>query len=118
LPKHLKYTKDGYVAVVQIIEEFQKCHTDHPLGKFLGQCTELKVKLDQCFRQEVRFLALPIRKLYVFENISSVFLMYEPLKKYDALLQKAIKRKANFEQSKKLKERLQAYRKETADMQS
>lgn len=50
--------------------------------------------------------------------MSSVFLMYEPLKEYDVLLQKAIKRKANFEQSKKLKERLQAYRKETAEMQS
>ncbi|WMV12334.1 hypothetical protein MTR67_005719 [Solanum verrucosum] len=115
---HPPLTLHRHPLCADIIEEFQKCHTDHPLGKFLGQCTELKVKLDRCFRQEVRFLALPIRKLYGFENISSVFLMYEPLKKYDVLLQKAIKRKANFEQSKKLKERLQAYRKETADMQS
>lgn len=39
--------------VDQIIEEFQKCHLDHPIGKFFGDCTELKIKLDQCFRQEV-----------------------------------------------------------------
>ncbi|XVE59486.1 hypothetical protein DITRI_Ditri05aG0049700 [Diplodiscus trichospermus] len=66
-----------------IIEEFQKCHLDHPIAKFLGECTELKIKLDRCFRQE-----------------------------------KALKRKANFEQSKKLKERLQALRKETAENDS
>ncbi|KAJ8443928.1 hypothetical protein Cgig2_032752 [Carnegiea gigantea] len=63
----------------KIIEEFQKCHAEHPLGKFFGECTELKIKLDRCFRQE-----------------------------------KAIKRKANFEQSKKLREALQAQRKEEA----
>ncbi|CAN1184364.1 hypothetical protein LINPERHAP2_LOCUS36934 [Linum perenne] len=62
-----------------IIEEFQKCHSDHPYGKFFGDCTELKIKLDRCFRQE-----------------------------------KSVKRKANFEESKKLKERLQAMRKEAA----
>ncbi|KAC2572028.1 hypothetical protein FH972_027181 [Carpinus fangiana] len=65
---------------VQIIEEFQKCHIDHPIGKFFGECTDLKIKLDPCFKEE-----------------------------------KALKRKANFEQSKKLKERLQAFRKETAE---
>ncbi|KAG6600711.1 hypothetical protein SDJN03_05944, partial [Cucurbita argyrosperma subsp. sororia] len=48
----------------EIIEEFQKCHLDHPIGKFLGECTDLKIKLDRCFRQE-----------------------------------KALKRKANFEQT-------------------
>ncbi|KAK9724802.1 hypothetical protein RND81_05G099600 [Saponaria officinalis] len=63
-----------------IIEEFQKCHAEHPYGKFFGSCTELKIKLDRCFRQE-----------------------------------KAVKRKINFEESKKLKETLQAYRKETAE---
>ncbi|THU49337.1 hypothetical protein C4D60_Mb06t08510 [Musa balbisiana] len=36
----------------QIIE-FQKCHADHPIGKFFRQCAELKIKLDRCFRQEV-----------------------------------------------------------------
>ncbi|KAF5952060.1 hypothetical protein HYC85_010004 [Camellia sinensis] len=65
------------VCLVQIIEQFQKCHLDHPIGKFFGECTDLKIKLDHCFRQE-----------------------------------KALKRKANFEESKKLKERLQAHRKE------
>ncbi|GER38955.1 COX assembly mitochondrial protein-like protein [Striga asiatica] len=61
----------------EVIEEFQKCHIDHPLGKFFGHCTSLKIKLDRCFREE-----------------------------------KALKRKANFEASKKLKERLKAQRKE------
>ncbi|XP_020572596.1 COX assembly mitochondrial protein 2 homolog [Phalaenopsis equestris] len=63
-----------------IIELFQKCHEDHPIGKFFGECTELKLKLDRCFREE-----------------------------------KALRRKANFEESKKFKERLKAYRKEMAD---
>ncbi|KAI3701098.1 hypothetical protein L2E82_45742 [Cichorium intybus] len=63
----------------EIIENFQKCHIDHPYAKFFGECTDLKIKLDKCFRQE-----------------------------------KAVKRKANFEENKKLKERLQAYRKEAA----
>ncbi|KAK3183363.1 hypothetical protein Dsin_030649 [Dipteronia sinensis] len=69
--------------VQQIIEEFQKCHLDHPIGKFFGDCTELKVKLDRCFRAE-----------------------------------KALKRKANFEQSKKMRERLQALRKETTEAEA
>ncbi|KAK3037744.1 hypothetical protein RJ639_031115, partial [Escallonia herrerae] len=63
-----------------VIEQFQKCHLDHPYGKFFGECTDLKIKLDRCFRQE-----------------------------------KALKRKANFEESKKLKERLQACRKESLE---
>ncbi|KAI3448372.1 hypothetical protein Pfo_005037 [Paulownia fortunei] len=65
---------------IWIIEQFQKCHIDHPLGKFFGECTDLKIKLDKCFLQE-----------------------------------KALKRKANFEESKKLKERLRAYRKENSE---
>ncbi|KAF3581418.1 hypothetical protein DY000_02031297, partial [Brassica cretica] len=36
----------------QIIEEFQKFYLDHPFGKFFGDCTELKVKLDRCFRRD------------------------------------------------------------------
>ncbi|KAI4364132.1 hypothetical protein MLD38_020263 [Melastoma candidum] len=36
-----------------IIEQFQKCHSDHPLGMFFGECTDLEeVKLDRCFREE------------------------------------------------------------------
>ncbi|KAJ9174774.1 hypothetical protein P3X46_013380 [Hevea brasiliensis] len=64
----------------EIIEQFQQCHLDHPIGKFFGKCTDLKIKLDRCFREE-----------------------------------KAVTRKANFEQSKKLKERLQTLRKEAAE---
>ncbi|XP_057972577.1 uncharacterized protein LOC131160724 isoform X2 [Malania oleifera] len=63
-----------------VIEQFQKCHLDHPIAKFFGECTDLKIKLDRCFRQE-----------------------------------KALKRRANFEESKKLKERLRAQRKEDAE---
>ncbi|XP_031489521.1 uncharacterized protein LOC116257050 [Nymphaea colorata] len=37
---------------VEIIEQFQKCHMDHPVAKFFGECNDLKVKLDRCFRQE------------------------------------------------------------------
>jgi hypothetical protein len=40
---------------VQIIEEFQKCHIDHPIWKLFGECTNLKIKLDRCFREEVSF---------------------------------------------------------------
>ncbi|KAH7290548.1 hypothetical protein KP509_30G053300 [Ceratopteris richardii] len=59
----------------QIIQEFVKCHEDHPIAKFFGKCTNLKIKLDKCFR-----------------------------------LEKEMKRKANFEQSKKMQERLKAQR--------
>ncbi|KAH0935306.1 hypothetical protein HID58_012423, partial [Brassica napus] len=74
---HPPLTPHRHPMCVEIIEEFQKCHLDHPIGKFFGDCTELKVKLLHCFRQE-----------------------------------KAVKRKVNFEQSKKLQERLKAIRKE------
>ncbi|CAI9763309.1 unnamed protein product [Fraxinus pennsylvanica] len=77
---HPPLTIHRHPMCTEIIELFQKCHTEHPIGKFFGNCTDLKIKLDKCFRRE-----------------------------------KAVKRKANFEQSKKLKERLQAYRKENAE---
>nr|ACN35200.1 unknown [Zea mays] len=32
----------NYDVLVQIIEEFQKCHLDHPVKKFFGECTDLK----------------------------------------------------------------------------
>ncbi|KAI5673442.1 hypothetical protein M9H77_13806 [Catharanthus roseus] len=76
---HPPLTLHRHPMCAEIIQEFQKCHLDHPIGKFFGQCTDLKIKLDHCFRQE-----------------------------------KAEKRKANFEQSKKMKERLQAHRQEYA----
>ncbi|KAI7747419.1 hypothetical protein M8C21_003009 [Ambrosia artemisiifolia] len=76
---HPPLTLHRHPMCAEIIELFQKCHNEHPYGKFFGECTDLKIKLDKCFRQE-----------------------------------KAVKRKANFEESKKLKERLQAYRKEAA----
>ncbi|KAK7819863.1 cox assembly mitochondrial protein 1, partial [Quercus suber] len=77
---HPPLTLHKHPMCAEIIEEFQKCHIDHPIGKFFGECTNLKIKLDRCFREE-----------------------------------KAIKRKANFEQSKKLKERLRAHRKEVSE---
>ncbi|XP_008788332.2 COX assembly mitochondrial protein 2 homolog [Phoenix dactylifera] len=77
---HPPLTLHRHPMCVEIIEEFQKCHTDHPIAKFFGQCTELKIKLDRCFREE-----------------------------------KALKRKANFERSKILKERIQAHRKEMTE---
>ncbi|KAM1166428.1 hypothetical protein ACFX13_026282 [Malus domestica] len=78
---HPPLTLHKHPMCAQIIEEFQKCHVDHPIAKFFGECTDLKIQLDRCFQQE-----------------------------------KAVKRKANFEQSKKLRERLQTLRKETAEI--
>ncbi|MQL99932.1 hypothetical protein Taro_032660, partial [Colocasia esculenta] len=80
MPRNPKHAVTALPSFLQIIEAFQKCHADHPIGKFFGECTDLKIKLDRCFRQE-----------------------------------KALKRKANFEESKKFRERLQAYRKEIAE---
>ncbi|KAJ6715553.1 COX ASSEMBLY MITOCHONDRIAL PROTEIN [Salix viminalis] len=77
---HPPLTLHRHPMCVEIIEQFQKCHLDHPIAKFFGECTELKIKLDRCFREE-----------------------------------KAVKRKVNFEQSKKHKERLQALRKEAVE---
>ncbi|PIM98467.1 hypothetical protein CDL12_29054 [Handroanthus impetiginosus] len=72
---HPPLTIHRHRMCAEIIEQFQKCHLDHPVGKFFGECTDLKIKLDKCFCQE-----------------------------------KAVKRKANFEESKKLKERLEKTR--------
>lgn len=49
-----------YPFFPQIIEQFQKCHVDHPVAKFFNECTDLKIKLDRCFREEVssNFLVL------------------------------------------------------------
>ncbi|KAF7001929.1 hypothetical protein CFC21_017484 [Triticum aestivum] len=80
---HPHLTLHRHPMCAEIIEEFQKCHVDHPIKKFFGECTDLKIKLDRCFRQE-----------------------------------KAVKRKANFEESKKFKERLQAYKKEMAEKEN
>ncbi|QHO03031.1 uncharacterized protein DS421_13g428860 [Arachis hypogaea] len=76
---HPPLTLHKHPMCAEIIELFQKCHVEHPVGKFFGECTDLKIKLDRCFRQE-----------------------------------KALKRKANFEESKKFKEQLRAFRKENA----
>uniref|UniRef100_A0A0E0DER4 NAC domain-containing protein n=3 Tax=Poaceae TaxID=4479 RepID=A0A0E0DER4_9ORYZ len=80
LEMHPPLTLHRHPMCAEIIEAFQKCHVDHPVKKFFGECTDLKIKLDQCFRQE-----------------------------------KALKRKANFEESKKFKEQLLAYKKEMAE---
>ena len=53
-----KHSNFYNVLNMQIIEQFQKCHLDHPIAKFFGECTDLKIKLDRCFRQEVSFLHL------------------------------------------------------------
>ncbi|XP_010538670.1 PREDICTED: COX assembly mitochondrial protein 1-like [Tarenaya hassleriana] len=49
---HPPLTLHRHPMCADVIEEFQKCHIDHPIGKFFGECTELKVNLDRCFRQE------------------------------------------------------------------
>ncbi|EYU33289.1 hypothetical protein MIMGU_mgv1a021274mg, partial [Erythranthe guttata] len=94
----------------EIIEQFQKCHTDHPFGKFFGECTDLKLKLDKCFRQEVKFNIW----LHSSSNCRTNIMMNSTRTFF--LVQKAVKRKANFEESKKLKERLRAYRKGSSEM--
>ncbi|KAF4369349.1 hypothetical protein F8388_019574 [Cannabis sativa] len=71
---HPPLTLHKHPMCAEIIELFQQCHLDHPIGKFFGECTDLKISLI-----------------------------------------KALKRKENFEQSKKLKERLHAFRKESAE---
>ncbi|XP_031255559.1 COX assembly mitochondrial protein 2 homolog [Pistacia vera] len=80
---HPPLTLHRHPMCTEIIKEFQKCHIDHPIGKFFGECTKLKIKLDRRFRQE-----------------------------------KAVKSKANFEESTKLRERLQALRKENAEAEA
>lgn len=49
----------------QIIVQFKKCHDDHPVTKFFGVCTDLKVQLDKCFRAEVRDLTALLLALLV-----------------------------------------------------
>ncbi|KAL5099898.1 hypothetical protein RYX36_004225 [Vicia faba] len=76
---HPPLTLHKHPMCTEIIEEFQKCHVEHPIAKLFGECTDLKIKLDSCFRAK-----------------------------------KVVKRKANFEKSKELKEQLRVFRKENA----
>jgi hypothetical protein len=46
------------VVAWQIIENFKKCHEDHPVQKFFGVCNDLKIELDRCFREEVGSLSV------------------------------------------------------------
>mmetsp|Transcript_560 Transcript_560/g.1247 ORF Transcript_560/g.1247 Transcript_560/m.1247 type:complete len:83 (-) Transcript_560:1037-1285(-) len=34
------------------IEALLQCHKDYPVSKFWGVCTDVKVALDKCFREE------------------------------------------------------------------
>ncbi|XP_054803977.1 uncharacterized protein LOC129307124 [Prosopis cineraria] len=49
---HPPLTLHKHPMCAEVIEQFQQCHIDHPYGKFFGKCTDLKIKLDSCFRQE------------------------------------------------------------------
>uniref|UniRef100_A0A1D1XVZ4 COX assembly mitochondrial protein n=1 Tax=Anthurium amnicola TaxID=1678845 RepID=A0A1D1XVZ4_9ARAE len=97
---HPPLTLRRHPMCADIIKQFQKCHADYPIAKFFGECTELKIKLDRCFHLDSLWIS-PCTKL----SSTLHFLLF----------QKAVKRKANFEESKKFKERLQAYRKEMAE---
>lgn len=37
---------------VQVIDALNQCHQENPIAKFWGVCTEKKIALDRCFRQE------------------------------------------------------------------
>lgn len=100
---------------MQIIEQFQKCHVEHPVAKFFGECTDLKIKLDRCFREEVSFPVFFSFSIFIVSfkgPFARVFLWSVMI--VHVLQQKALKRKANFERSKKFKEQLRDFRKENA----
>lgn len=42
----------NFGVLLQLIEELQLCHRDHPVAKFWGHCNDQKIALDACFRQE------------------------------------------------------------------
>ncbi|CAK9206867.1 unnamed protein product [Sphagnum troendelagicum] len=49
---HPPLTLHKHPACALIIENFKKCHEDHPVQKFFGVCNDLKIELDRCFREE------------------------------------------------------------------
>ncbi|KAJ7547454.1 hypothetical protein O6H91_08G086600 [Diphasiastrum complanatum] len=49
---HPPLTLHKHPDCAEIILQFKKCHEDHPIGKFFGECTALKIKLDKCLREE------------------------------------------------------------------
>jgi COX assembly protein 2 len=55
---HPPLTLHKHPACALIIENFKKCHEDHPVQKFFGVCNDLKIELDRCFREEVGSLSL------------------------------------------------------------
>lgn len=71
----LSFTHQIWIFYNQIIEQFQKCHLDHPVGKFFGECTDLKIKLDRCFRQEVRFLRVQISLVSILPGAKAINLL-------------------------------------------
>ncbi|KAG2572349.1 hypothetical protein PVAP13_7KG171500 [Panicum virgatum] len=55
---HPPLTLHRHPMCAEIIEAFQKCHVDHPVKKFFGECTDLKIKLDRCFGRRCLILFL------------------------------------------------------------
>uniref|UniRef100_A0A6B2LX71 COX assembly mitochondrial protein n=1 Tax=Arcella intermedia TaxID=1963864 RepID=A0A6B2LX71_9EUKA len=39
---------------VEVINQFHKCHQDHPYGKFFGYCNQAKRDLDACLHEEYK----------------------------------------------------------------
>uniref|UniRef100_J3LY80 NAC domain-containing protein n=1 Tax=Oryza brachyantha TaxID=4533 RepID=J3LY80_ORYBR len=72
LEMHPPLTLHRHPMCAEIIEAFQKCHVDHPVKKFFGECTDLKIKLDQCFRQEFTSYSLMWLSLMFDQFFSTV----------------------------------------------
>ena len=39
---------------VPIIQLFEQCHQDQPIGKFFGKCNRLKRELSKCLEEETK----------------------------------------------------------------
>ncbi|CAH3176785.1 unnamed protein product [Porites evermanni] len=37
---------------LEIIQQLHRCHEQHPVGKFLGECNDIKRALNRCLKEE------------------------------------------------------------------
>ena len=49
---HSSLSPHLHVTCVDIIKAFEKCHEEHTIGKFFGQCNDLKYQLSRCFAED------------------------------------------------------------------
>ncbi|CAH3186136.1 unnamed protein product [Porites lobata] len=54
---------------LEIIEQLHRCHEQHPVGKFLGECNDIKRALNRCLKEETKMKNASVPKISEFAPI-------------------------------------------------